>query len=225
MRSRRLAALVKRLHKRDQGTDLRFRRELEGELVQRHAELWGARESARRQAYWMRPIPLALGVLVLLVGGAWIPVDVPVDLGQLITFEVPSGLAPGLAPSELARQLDEKHVADSVSVSISKNEDRTWLRLILFGEQTDPVAAIRELTDLVPALSESQYATRALQGNVRSTLGALIGHDWLAIDVRFTDPEAARSKVLEFLLAKGFKDASVDIRQGPNRREITIDLN
>ncbi|UCF37348.1 MAG: hypothetical protein JSU96_00280 [Acidobacteriota bacterium] len=224
MRSRRLFAILRMLH-RSQGEDnTRFYSELEADLLRRHSELWGSRRRVGGRLSWLRPLPVSAALLALLGGAAWIPVTVSLDLGFLINVQGPPDVLQGLTPASLVGVLEEKKVAESVSVSVSQGDREARMLILLLGEQTEPALAMQEIRRVMPQLEEADFETDRLRGNLRTSLARRIGHNWLAIDMRSLDLDAARLKVLEALGARGYSSPQVGVLEQEEHREITIEL-
>lgn len=223
MRSRKLTKILRKLHRSEVPDRSGFRDRLEGELVNRHQQLW-QEKPGRRLSSWLRPAPVSFALLVILFCAGWIPVDVRVKIGCLVDFKS-SNLDPLPTPAELTEVLQDQVDPEVVSVSVSEGEEESRISLLLFGEKVSGEQAVEVLRSTFPGLRNASSEIRTIKGNIRSFLVQKVAHSWFAVEIRSSDLDTARWQVMEKLGSQGFTDSVVEIRKQGDRREITIDLD
>lgn len=151
--------------------------------------------------------------------------EVPLGLGlEVVDFD-----AELVSPRALADFLQEASGAEEVGVE-ARIEDRngeqtTRLDVRMWGAVLEPEELEAVLVDEFPALEEAaSIEVRALEGEVRTTLGRRLLHDVLGEVEREEDVEAARVRLVEELRAQGVEgEIEVQIRdRADGRREIEV---
>jgi hypothetical protein len=201
-----------------------FQARLEDELLERHAALYGGRGPEHRSGTpWRRPVALvAAAILLATVALASIPSQLTIGVGEIVTIDLDPGVrAPG-HHDLLLQLLDARSGVEQASVSVdSEAEGASHVLLLLFGGQVKADRVRAELERAFPVLGAGRWRVRALEANVPTSLGAVLGHRVFAIDVGRESRASRRQLILDRLTAQGWNaEVSFDSTSGIRVTEV-----
>lgn len=208
---------------------------LEERLAGLHEAQYGARRSGGGP---VSPWPgLTLAARLAIAGVAFtvaglaacqIPVDVELELGRRLVFQVPSGPDAMRTIEALGRDLERRTGAEQIEMRIHHfGGPMMEARLDVWGENLDPAAVEAVLAEY--DFTADDVADLSLEGTVRTTWGDRLGHDLLDLDLDLDsmDVAEARRQIIEHLEAEGVH-GTMDVRvedddDGHRRVEIRVE--
>ncbi len=217
-----------------QGESVR-RNALEERLAAAHERQYGERRSGGGP---VSPWPgltlaarLAIAGVALTVAGVaacQIPVEVELELGRRLVFEVPAGPDAEQLIEALSLDLEGRTGAEKIEMRVHHFGGETMqARLDVWGEHIDLDVLEQVLAD--HGLSADEVEDLSLEGSVRTTWGDRLGHDFLdfELDLRDVDVAEARRRIIEHLEAEGVHGTMEvkveDTDDGHRRVEIRVE--
>lgn len=172
-------------------------------------------------------IALALGLGIVACST---PTTTELELGQQVRFTVPSDPAAVDAGDELMKHtreivasLEQRPGLEVASVDLRGSESGTTLDLVMWGENLDAHALVRDLVAQYPVLQGAAVDVTPLHSEVREPLYAKLSRKVLNIEVGGGTDEEIRARILEQLHAGGFGEGSdVQVYQAEGRTTLQI---
>lgn len=200
------------------GLDRAFRDGLEEELVsQFRAQRVRRRRGTfamtmQKNAFRWAAIAVALGLGIVACST---PTTTELELGQQLSFTVPVDPADRDATESLFENvrameamLSQRPGLEVATVTLSADDAATTLDLVVFGDDLDPDALVRELTTAYPVLGTGTIETEPLHTEIREPLYAKLSRQVLHLEVGGGSEEEIAARILEQLRAQGFDEGS-----------------
>jgi hypothetical protein len=194
------------------------------------------------RVFLRRLIAIPAAVVVVCAAACAAPADVEVDVGRSIEVRYDATKA-GIEPkavldaikaevegpesegaAEQAKGASGERARREVSVRVRREGDTVEVRAEVWGTNLPEESLTDRIRQAVPALKDASIKEEHLQGKVRGTLGAKIGHELFDIDVLDeTDVETARQQVMAKLAASGVEGkVDVQIEGDGSQRKVKI---
>ena len=208
---------------------------LEDRLASLHERQYGGRRSGGGPVSPWPGLTLAArlaiaGVAMTVAGLAacQIPVDVELELGRRLVFQVPAGADAMQIIEALGRDLELRTGAEKIEMRVHHFGGPTMeARLDVWGENLDPAEVEAVLADYDFTTEDVQDLS--LEGKVRTTWGDRLGHDLLDLDLDLDSMNVAeaRRQIIEHPEAEGVR-GTMDVRveddeDGHRRVEIRVE--
>jgi hypothetical protein len=231
------ARLRRLLGARPRPLDQARRDALEHQLLAEHRRRYAAvssRSGQRPGSSWPAltlAARLAIASLALTVAGVaacQIPVDIALELGHRVAFELPVDDQAHARIEAIAQAIEDRAGVESIEVRIRGFDDAPTIAatLDIWGPALDLEVVHAILTE--HGLAPEQVEMLPLAGNVRTTWGDRLGHDLfdLELDLESMNVVEARREILDQLEAQGFTgEAEVHVvDQGEGKRSVEIRL-
>jgi hypothetical protein len=180
---------------------------------------------------WNRIARLAmvgLAVALLGVGACSTSTITEVEMGQKLTIGLSdkSEMDSSLMDGEIERFLAGQPGVQGASINMKMIDGRSTLEIMVWGQDLDASVLEAALRKQLPALAEASVAVEPLTGNVRESLLAHCGHQYLGIEVKGETADEIRQQILAQLAAQGLDgDAQVQVENTPDgRKKVRVEI-
>jgi hypothetical protein len=180
---------------------------------------------------WNRVARLAmagLAVALLGVGACSTSTITEVEMGQKLTIGLSdkSEMDFSLMDGEVERFLAGQPGVEGASINLKMIDGRNTLEIMVWGQDLDASALEAALRKQVPTLAEASVAVEPLTGNVRESLLAHCGHQYLGLEVKGETADEIRQQILTQLAAQGLDgDAQVQVENTPDgRKKVRVEI-
>jgi hypothetical protein len=199
-------------------------RELEAELLERFDQVRPGKETYKMRRLVFKKVLVACAA-VLLVGAAACaaPADVDVEVGRSITIRSADEAAlPD--PEALAELVRGEGRRLEVTLRVRKESGALAVELQVWGDELPDEPLAKRIREAFPALARAEIREEPLEGTLRGTLGAKLGHELLDLDVVDQgDAEALRRKLMERFAAEGVEGrVDVQVEQSGSQRKVKV---
>jgi hypothetical protein len=173
---------------------------------------------------------LALASAALTVAGVaacQIPVDVELELGRRVVFEVPAGPDAHDQIERVMQEFERRSNAESIELRVRHTGGETMQATLDVWGSTLDLAAVDAVLD-EHGFTPDDVEDLALAGTIQTTWGDRLGHELfnLELELDHLDVDQARQAILDQLEAHGFDgDAEVEVEVGDGIRRVEIRLD
>jgi hypothetical protein len=180
---------------------------------------------------WNRVARLAmagLAVALLGVGACSTSTTTEVELGQKLTITLSDKSETDFSfiDGEVEGFFASQPGVEGASIMMQVIDGRKSLEVMVWGQDLDASALEAALRKQLPTLAEASVTVEPLTGNVRESLLAHCGHQYLGIEVKGETADEIRQQILTQLAAQGIDgDAQVQVENTPDgRKQVRVEI-
>lgn len=199
---------------------------LEEKLLAEFRESYPKEEAYKMKKFGMRKALLVAAALMMVgIAACATPADIEVDVGKRVSIALPEGTPPPEDPEAIVSIVRGSGTTAQVDLRMKMQNGQGVLEIEMWGNGLSKEPVADKVRAAVPALAKAEIREEMLEGKVRGTLGAKLGHELLDLDViDESDVEVAKEQVMKQLAAQGVTGkVDVDIQNdGPGQRKVRI---